>query len=481
MKKNVNYFLIIIFGIFANHWIISPKNGFVFDDWAYLYKFKFMPIEAFLKILPDSTYNDRPVGELFLKTLFGFFYDNYQLYHSVLLIIHITNAILVFQILSIAINNIKPKFQSQKTIALLSAIIFVIWPKSTMAVQWNSAIFDLLGTFLALIIIRLYLYKTNNISIKTIKYFLIISLFFITLRTKEMFIVLPAILFVYEVIKNYSNFKKNLNQLFNPIILTQTVIAALYAFLLIRLKTNNQIVNDLNSPYFMSFNPFVLIENLFKYIFLYFNFGSVEFSFTQYNNKSILLVIGFLVAAIIIILKYRKNIHIILGVVLLLPISLLTVLPLKNLQHGLYLYFPSIILAFFISVIMFSFVKQFTKNHTQEKYLLLILISVITFITTNNRSLELYRNFWFSVAENNIKTYKSISQIKSPEKESTIYVLNVNDQINSFIQGHGAIFWFTYNDPSLKMELNPTSIDKNQNHYLILNYQDDIVTEIERK
>lgn len=480
MKRSVNYFFIIIFGLLGNSWIIGPKNGFVFDDWAYLYKFKFNAIFDFVRPLPTSTYNDRPVGEMFLKILYNFFYDNYQLYHSVFLVMHIASAILLYQITTTVLRTLKPKTSNYKIIGLVTALVFVVWPKSLMAVQWNSAIFDLLGTFIALIIFRLYLWHPARPKIQTLNTIILLLLFFVSLRTKEMFIVIPIILLGYELIKA-KKIDKKLIRLLNPVITGQVVIAALYLMALIILKTNNNIVNDPTSPYFVSFAPAVIFENLFRYIFLYFNYGSVEFSFVSYNSKSLFLAIAFLLSLLVLAIKNKKSAKSTIITAVLFPISLLTVLPLKNTQHNLYLYFPSIFLSFAISALTVSSIKIFIKSINIQKYLAIFIVLVIGYVLINSRSLELYRNFWYSVAENNQKTYQSIQKISPPKKNSTIYVQNVNDAINSFIQGHGAVFWFSYNDPSLKMILNPTTIDRDQPNYLILNYDDGNVTEFERR
>lgn len=480
MKKIVNYLLIIIFGLFANHWIISPKNGFVFDDWAYLYKFKFTPIGEFFKILPDSTYNDRPVGEMFLKILHIFFGDNYQLYHLILLLLHFANAIFLYQIILIVLQNKFPKFKFPANLALISSIIFTIWPKSTMAVQWNAAIFDLLGTFIVLIIFRIYLFNSIRIQTKIVKNIFIFSLFFISLRTKEMFIVLPGILIAYELL-GVKSIKKSVKKIFNIIIAGQILISLSYVLLLMSLKSNNNIVNDQTSPYFLSLNPFTIIENFFRYVFLYFNYASVEFSFTKYNNIGVIASIIFLIILIIGIFKSKKNRPNLLLIFFLLPISLLTVLPLKNIQHNLYLYFPSIFFSLIIAIYFYLVIAKITKNQNYRLVISIFTLVIITVLTTYSKSITIYRNFWYSVAENNQKTYQTINAIPAPKTNSTIYVLNVNDAVNSFIQGHGAIFWYSYNDPSLKMVLNPEFIDKELDNYLILEYSNGPVKEIKRK
>ena len=481
MKKIVNYFFIIIFGLVANIWVISQKNGFVFDDWAYLYKFKFNSFTHFINIFPESTYNDRPVGELFLKILFNFFYDKYQLYHLTLLSLHILNSILVYKIFLIVINKLFPKSKEANNFALITALIFSSWPKSLMAIQWNSAIFDLLGTTLTLVMILIYLWQPQKSIIRYFKFIFVTLLFFLSLRTKEMFIVVPIIIVIYELLKNRQNIHQNLAKILNITVITQIIIAILYAGALIMLKNNNQIVNSTDSPYFMSFNLLTIIKNLFKYVFLYFNYGSVEFSFTQYNQKTLLLILLIVPLAIVTTHSIKAKTKLILPILALLPLSLLTVLPLKNLQHALYLYFPSIFFALYISFVITSASKLIFKNNQQSKYFSLLVVIILIVITSTSRSIELYRNFWFSVSENNLKTYTDIQKISPPQPGSSVFVTNVNDPVNSFIQGHGAVFWFTFNDPSLKMILNPDSVESEKGHYLLLNYDNGSLKELKRE
>lgn len=480
MKKYVNYFFIILFTLFANHWVIGPKNSFVFDDWAYLYKFKFQPLTNFFKLLPDSTYNDRPIGEIFLKILYNLFGDNYQLYHLVLLLLHTVNAILLYQIIIIVAKQKFPKLKHPTELALVCAIIFSIWPKSLMAVQWNAAIFDLLGTFVALIIFRIYPTRFSSQFAKIGKSIVILALFFISLRTKEMFVVLPAILAMYELF-NTRGVRRSVKKILNVVIIGQILISLGYIAMLIFLKSNNHIVNDQTSPYFLSTNPLVIAENFFRYVFLYFNYSSVEFSFVQYNILGVITSIVFLTIITIGLFKSKKYFFDLTLIFLLLPISLLTVLPLKNIQHNLYLYFPSIFFSLIISVFFYFLIEKTLKNPLWQKTVSILVLIIVTALTTYSKSITIYRNFWFSVANNNQQTYQSIRAISPPASNSSIYVLNVNDAINSFIQGHGAVFWFSYNDPSLKMILNPETVDRTQNNYLILQYDNGNVTEIERK
>lgn len=481
MKKTVDYFLIILCTIIFNHWVIGPKNGFVFDDWAYLFKFKFNSITHFINFLPESTYNDRPVGELFLKILFNFFYDKYQLFHLFLLALHILNSILIYQIFLIVIKKLFPKSKAANIIALTTSLIFSSWPKSLMAIQWNSAIFDLLGTTLSLIMIITYLWQPKKLIIKLFRFITIISLFFLSLRTKEMFIVIPVIILIYELLKNRGVIRQNIKKILNITIIAQLIIASIYTVLLLYLKNNNQIVNSTDSPYFMTLNPLTILENLFRYLFLYFNYGSVEFSFTDYNQKSLLLVFAAMTITITFVLVNKTKLKLILPIVLLFPVSLFTVLPLKNLQHSLYLYFPSALLALYLSLLIYSISKQIFKNYQRSKYFSILLVVLLIIIVNTSRSIELYRNFWFSVSENNRKTYFDIQRITQPPPNSTIYVNNVNDPINSFIQGHGAVFWFTYSDPSLKMVLNPDLIPIENKNYLLLEYENGSLKELKRE
>ena len=148
---------LIALTIVSNFWVTSSRNSFIFDDYTHIHTAKFKTYENLFNVMPQSRYNDRPVGSIAIKIMYYFFGMNYQYYHFVLLLLHIFNVLLLFFLVKKVLVDIKVDKHSFNMLPLLVASFFAVWPKSVFCVQWISAIFDLLGATFFLLVLNLYI------------------------------------------------------------------------------------------------------------------------------------------------------------------------------------------------------------------------------------------------------------------------------------------------------------------------------------
>jgi len=184
--------LVIVLIIITNIWVTIDKNYFLADDYNYLVASKFTPILQIIHFLPVRRYNDRPVGQIIIQILFNFWGLRSQYYHTVFLLIHFLNCFLIY----LLVKKILVVFKEQKFkyLPLLTVAIFGVWPKSLHAVSWIAAVFDLFGATILLLVMLFYLHQPYK-DYRWVWSGLILGLFFLALRTKEV-----AIIFHYLVL-----------------------------------------------------------------------------------------------------------------------------------------------------------------------------------------------------------------------------------------------------------------------------------------
>ena len=133
------WFLIVLAGALC--YLNALGNGFVFDDSAYLSSplvRQFRPLDAFLQstIHPDLY---RPLTLLSLACDFRCYGDQPLGYHLSSLLLHLLNALLVFQL--------SYHILTRQSAALLAALFYALHPLQTEVVSWISSRGDLLMSF----------------------------------------------------------------------------------------------------------------------------------------------------------------------------------------------------------------------------------------------------------------------------------------------------------------------------------------------
>lgn len=314
------YFFVALCALVAKRWVMSSANVFVMDDYSTLLSLSKITPKG-VTLLPQTLYNNRPIGDLYYFLTANVFNLNYVLAHTVQFLIHVFNGCLVLYILR--------RFEINRWAAALAGCIFVAYPMSTMAVQWTAAIYDLLGGFFALSALALYVYHLHDQN--RLKYFtatMLLLLYWLAVRTKEATIFLPvllAMLALYDALhyRRFAELRRNLVPL-APVFVLFTIIFLTF----INLKFSSVETTTINpqSQYFLDFSPRAMIRKFFEYLNLY-------------SGRRGGWLAGILLAGLLLV-PWRKLtlLWAMLGTVFLI------ILPMKNNTHQLYLYFPSFFL-----------------------------------------------------------------------------------------------------------------------------------------
>lgn len=181
--------------VFSN----SLGNSFIWDDWAVIV---WNDIISSLKNLPlfftsslsfanaRLTYECyRPFAITTYAVDYYFWGANAFGYHLSNLVIHILNGVLLFFLII--------KISRRKIIALFTSLIFLVHPVQTEAVDWISGRDDMLFLFFCLSSLIFYI---NSLREAKLRYWLCsIALYILGLLSKEAAVVLPAVMFLYEM------------------------------------------------------------------------------------------------------------------------------------------------------------------------------------------------------------------------------------------------------------------------------------------
>lgn len=468
-------FFVMLAIIASNIWTLDARNFFMADDYVYLNAARFIPFSKMLYFLPVSRYDDRPVGNIIIKLFYQFFNLNAHNYYISLLLIHLFNCFLVYLLVKKILIEVKK--QDYKYLPILTAAIFGMWPKSLHAVSWTAAIFDLFGATLLLLIFNLFVYR-NNLKWKYFVQGLMIVLFFLALRTKEMTIIAPALIIIYEIFLYLRNNREPVKSLkhFRPSGISVILfLISIGYFLYLTFMTNQAFTLNPSDQYYFTYNPLVMIKNFLLYWYLYFDFSKIEGAqdiFVGFNM--IYAAISFSMLAVLLVWSlfqaFKKN-YTLLFIFAALFISLLPVLPLKNFQHILYLYFPSIFFSLLLAIIVTQATNKYVSSHLLKFIVMVVAVGGL-YSLTFSQAVQFRRNFRLMMAENNQTTINDLFNLPKPAKNSTIYIENVSDGISSFyvgVVGPGAVNNIIFNDPSLKTVLDPVDIDKSK-PYMVLEY-----------
>ncbi|MZQ83729.1 hypothetical protein GQF01_16590 [Paenibacillus sp. 5J-6] len=479
--EKIIFFLILIVTFISNYWIVSVRNGFIFDDYSWLNTVKFSDYSDIFNFIPQSKYNDRPIGTIFIKLLFDSFGMDYIKHHIWLLLLHTINTMLLFSFIKNVLKalNVKAIF-----LPLIIIVIFGIFPRSLMAVQWEAAIFDLLGATFILLVLNVYVLKNLIVQYRVFHTIIIVILYYLALRTKEMALTLPIILLIYEIMKLSILHKLSLKVMLrsmkqHKLLIVLFLIMISYFLLLNHLPSADNMTEDVTSPYYLSFNPIDIFMSLLKYLTLFLNYSTADFTFTKFNKLVIALiaVYMFLIFISLHCLIKKKNYTLIL-VCFAVAAAFAPVLPMKNMQHVLYLYIPSMFLSIFFGILLNYIVSRLKLSSLKISFIL-VLISC-GYLLTFSEGISGFREYWMSVSDNNRISIAQLNQIKKPEKGATIYIENIKDSHNVFYYGPGFVNNIIFNDSTIKTILNPTNIDKQKSH-IVLDYDNGFVTEIERR
>ncbi len=232
-----------------NRWLLDARVFFFADDWDWLLYAGFSQWNTFLHPLPTMAYNDRPMGELFVKALYKLVGLNYAAFQSGLLTLHAVNCVLLYSIATRYTTRIG---------ALVAAFLAATWFSANGAVGWTAAIFDLLGATFCLGTV--YLRQLSIKSGTNIAYDLAgAACYVLAIRTKEYALGTVAVLFLMNVLVEKRSLRATIRQL-APYLFVFFVYAARYGQLLATEPP------PIGNPYHLDLSPFTVVDTLGFYV-----------------------------------------------------------------------------------------------------------------------------------------------------------------------------------------------------------------------
>ena len=458
-KENLICCVLIAAGtLLNNYWVITSQNGFLMDDYSWLKIVRFSTVQKIFTFLPAFPYNDRPVGAIFIKLLEHFRSMDSLFHHGSLLCLHLFNTLMVFIVLKKALLRIQKP--TGTTIALIAALIFGMWPNSTMCVQWLAAVFDLLGVTFCLLSADLFLDATDEKKKlqRGFNALFCLVFYYLALRTKEMTIVLPVIFFLFTVLCHLqTSTDKNAFKSFRPprFLYAHFFLMIFYFAWVKKLMDagTGKLTNDPHGSYFYTFDPIVILTSFVKYLAIFFQFESASFVFDGFTIIPIIgicfycLLVGY---AVFLLTKGRYTLFILS---LFVPIALGPVLPMANMQHRLYWYFPSIFMAVLMAVALDRATRKIGRGLWRTACLGCI-VAVGMYLLTFTDGVVVFRNYWESMCQKDRISIQDIRKMPPIGDIRQIYV-KAPPGYNVFFYGPGDINAIVFNQADLKTYLYP--------------------------
>ena len=462
----IHVMVILLTGIVFCSWSLSPSNFFQFDDFKWQWKTQVASYLGLFNVIPNAPFNDRPVGAVLIKGLFSLFGVNAVAHHMVLLLIHLGNSLLLYWVLSIILHDFlkKTSQQSLKELPWVAAILFAGWSSSTLrAVYWDSAIFDLLAGFFALIASCFYFMAQNGKG-RIWKSLLCILAYGLALRSKEMSVLLPcmlAVITVWQITWNQRVLRSQITWNL-PLLMGLIIMMIAYVARILWVKSNYPGLMEPSHPYFLTHDPLILARNFIRYLAIYFDPFQDDYiaanggwSLPFYGLGSV-LCLGFLWYAG---RKYQQDRNPLILIPCLLVLQMAPVLQIQNMQTRLYLYIPSMILSVLTGAIICQIVGQYKRVGEDLRIVMLLLASfTILAAVSLNGSNPKYRNFYLSVGRENKKLYGEIMKIPTPPHGATVYLEGEKREFVPYClfsegSGSGDVVRSYYNDPSLSVQI----------------------------
>lgn len=312
-------------------------NGFVWDDEFYIQKNPLIHSINLKEIFSQNIMgNYHPLTILTLAAEYHFFGLNETGYHTVNLLLHLLNVILVFYAVLL--------LSDKSGVALVASLLFAISPLHVESVAWAAELKDLLYSFFFLVSYIFYLKYLKDPQKKN--YVFALVLFFVSLLSKAMAASLPMVLLLTDYFKGRKiNIKTLLEKL--PFFL----LALTFGVVAVFAQKSSGFIQDLTVFPFLQrlvFACYGFITYLFKlllplHLSAYYpypvkNGDSIPIQYYAY----VLLCIG-LVAYIFYSLRFSKKIIFGIGFFAITVFLVLQLLPVGGaIMADRYSYIPSI-------------------------------------------------------------------------------------------------------------------------------------------
>ncbi len=470
-KKGILLAMVILFSFFTVVWTLNLRNGLVYDDYTTLTRAKFSEFSDLLTMFPSISYNDRPMGLAFIKILIQIFGTNYLLFHMVFVGFHLLNVFLLYCIVGLLFKEFAVE-DELNIYGIIAASVFGVFPTSLMAVQWFSAVYDLLCCTALLLSVLFYLYAQREKKYCLFYSFMSFMTYWVSLRCKEMSLALPVIFLVYEVgvaVKRKEKLK------IHYVLIVQFLFMVVYAILLF---TGGQDSTPPDNPYYLTFNPVILIRNLVRYLSIYVDPLNNAYMYDRFRSSSLL---GCIIFCILILYSFYqlikfRNVYLLLCLSAIVG-SIVIVLPMQNMQHRLYLYIPSIFIGIFVALVVFELTSSIKRIDVVSLSIVLLLLFGLTNYADGITG---FRNSWLSVCDQDAVGINQINKLQNMPRFSHIYVKGAKDGYNVFYYGPGNSFRLLFNDETIKTELVDEFPKEPDKPYLFIEYEDGNIREIER-
>ena len=405
IKKKLNYILIIILVVVNT--LLLRNTFFIYNDFDNL-----MVIQSYKELILNLD-----VLGVILKIINNMLGMNYMLYSLLMLLIHLINTIMIY--------NIVKKIKNNDILALVVTLLFSLYPTTIYATFNYIGLSELLGMTMLLLMTKLFINK---------KYVGLIITYLIGIKINQSLIFIPIIMLIIELIRKGN--KKYL--------IGMTVI----------------MIIDLIIGKYQLFNI-----NIFKYICFYFHPNSYIFDYNQYEYSYIvtivLLIIGMILYGIVR-LKKKDYIPMILIVSLILLI-----IPIKEMS-SINLYIPSIIVWGYLSVI----VVDITKKAVDKKIIYPIVVLVLIIGVNNLKEVKDNRELYKKASKEYLKAYEYFENLSNmyPNIDTISVITYDKYELINVLDNKNNLIKKAMNKPNLKV-----TIGSNEE----INYSSDVVVTYE--
>ncbi len=374
-------------------------NQFVYDDTSTIVDNKLVKnwgnfltlfTHDYFKLSGELTY--RPIVTLSYFIDYSIWQMNPMGYHLVNVVLHTINIVLVYFLLLLLLRQYHKTQESHNQIsdiglALLTCMLFAVHPVVSEVVNMVSYREDLIATafLIASFLLFLLYHRKNTISLSAGA----LAAYFFALLSKESAIVLPALIFIYELLisRKYFTPRKTAQRIVcAPFFLGYIGVSIVYLILRFFILHNpgEKIVYPEGSIFVNMLTMTKVLGRYITSIFLPFNLNAdyhVLYLKTPFT-LSFLFPLFMLISIAIIAIRWWKK-PVILFAILWFFISMLPVMniiPLANIMADRYLYFPILGFCLLLSIAV-TYLRAVIKYSVIVS---LIIFYIVMTVTRNN-------------------------------------------------------------------------------------------------
>lgn len=395
-QTRIYIFLILAcFLVFAN----SLSGDFVFDDaqqivnnpalfsWSNLIKAFTTDVWAFqretgVKNIPPPYY--RPLFTVYLTVGYQLFGLWQQGWHLLNLAVHTGATILVFRFFQLLTEN-------KTRLSFIAALFFALLPVHVESVSWISGVPDPLAALFYLPSAMFYIHWRKSGDKKNLVYALV--LYFLALLSKETPIVLPAILFIWEI--TFNRLKDSKLNFIDGIKQTLPFVIPVIVYLIMRFSVLGKVtwkhpfITQTPTELIYLTTPFSFVYYLKNIIFPYHLSLIYDTRFIKGMDDLLLwiplLIIGILVGTLIYFRRKMTNLMwlaVALFIFPLLPVLNLQVFHYEYIVQDRYLYLPSIGFVLLIAALLSKLWDSEKKIYQQIALSVTVLLCVFYSVST---------------------------------------------------------------------------------------------------